>query len=106
MLNTLTTSPSLIPRAAASAVLIRIGSRSLTFAARLAALCSSLSRDFLVSADVAAIGIEAGECMAPAGHHTVRGLPEPMAVFIPDICPEDVGEHCDDGESQGLTLVD
>ncbi len=80
--------------------------RDVNIAARLAALCSSLSRDFLVSADVAAIGIEAGECMAPAGHHTVRGLPEPMAVFIPDICPEDVGEHCDDGVSQGLTLVD
>lgn len=80
--------------------------RDVNVAARLASLCSTLSRDFLVSAEVAAVGVEAGDLMAPAGVHAVRGIAEPLAVFIPDAEPGSIGPHSHDGVSHGLTLVD
>lgn len=76
--------------------------RDVNIAARIAALCSRLGRDYLVSDQVAQIGIRAGRTMTAAGTHEVRGLAEPLRIYVPD--ETDIGPEVDDGISQGLTL--
>jgi adenylate cyclase len=77
--------------------------RDVNIAARISTLCSMLGRDFLVSEAVAAVGRANGRAMADAGAHPVRGLEEPMPVFVPD--REVVGPANDDGVSQGPIFV-
>ncbi len=52
-------------------------------AARLASLCSRLGKEYLVSQEVAAIGVSHGRGMQDAGQHPVRGLQHPLRVFVP-----------------------
>lgn len=77
--------------------------RDVNIAARIAALCSRLGRDYLVSSAVAEVGRRHGRPMCHAGAHEVRGLDEPLQVFVPDAAvlapPED------DGVSLGLVLA-
>lgn len=80
--------------------------RDVNTAARLASLCSNLGRDFLVSEAVAEIGLADGQMMEPAGAYEVRGMDEPITTFVPDTLPGKLPPQCDDGVSQGLTLVD
>lgn len=77
--------------------------RDVNVAARIAALCSRLGRDFLVSDAVAAVGKLHGRQMAEAGSHEVRGLEEPLRVHVPDV--SEAGPARDDGVSQGLVLA-
>ncbi|MEM6762306.1 MAG: adenylate/guanylate cyclase domain-containing protein [Pseudomonadota bacterium] len=77
--------------------------RDVNVAARVASLCSRLGRDYLVSEEVAKIGLAAGRTMTEAGSHEVRGLAEPLKVFVPDTF--DIGPARDDGISQGLLLA-
>lgn len=77
--------------------------RDVNVAARVASLCSRLGRNYLVSAAVAEIGRAKGRMMACAGSHEVRGLDEPLEVFVPDV--SECGADTDDGVSQGLWLA-
>ena len=77
--------------------------RDVNLAARIASLCSRLGRDYLVSQEVAAIGRAHGRMMTDAGAHEVRGIDNPIQVFVPDIT--EIGPNIDDGISQGLLLA-
>lgn len=77
--------------------------RDVNVAARISTLCSVLGRDFLVSEEVAAVGRADGRPMADAGAHRVRGLEEPLRVFVPD--RESLGPPTDDGISQGPAFL-
>ncbi|WMS40779.1 adenylate/guanylate cyclase domain-containing protein [Acuticoccus sp. MNP-M23] len=57
--------------------------RDVNVAARLASLCSHLGEEYLVSQEVAAIGVSHGRAMQDAGEHPVRGLAQPLRVFVP-----------------------
>lgn len=63
--------------------------RDVNIAARIAALCSSLGQDYLVSETVAALGRARGRAMQDAGAHAVRGLDRPLRVFAPDAAGDD-----------------
>lgn len=77
--------------------------RDVNVAARIASLCSRLGRPYLVSEAVAAIGQRHGRAMADAGSHTVRGLSEPLRVFVPDVAT--LPPALLDDVSQGVTLA-
>ena len=77
--------------------------RDVNVAARIASLCSRLGQNYLVSSAVAEIGRARDRMMAPAGAHEVRGLDEPLEVFVPDV--DKCGPEKDDGVSQGLWLA-
>ncbi len=77
--------------------------RDVNVAARIASLCSRLGRNYLVSAAVADIGRSHDRMMISAGAHEVRGLDEPLDVFVPDVTA--AGPDEDDGISQGLWLA-
>ena len=63
----------------------------------------NLGRDYLVSAAVADIGRRNGRAMCDAGAHEVRGLDEPLHVYVPDTVVLEPAE--DDGVSMGLVLA-
>lgn len=77
--------------------------RDVNIAARIAALCSRLGRDYLVSSTVAEVGRRNGLRMCDAGAHDVRGLDEPLQVFVPDTAV--LEPAVDDGVSFGLVLA-
>jgi len=77
--------------------------RDVNVAARLAALCSRLGRDYLVSEEVATVGRAHGRIMTSAGSHEVRGIDTPLKVYVPDATA--IGENHDDGVSQGHWLA-
>jgi adenylate cyclase len=77
--------------------------RDVNIAARIATLCSILGRDFLVSEAVATIARARGRSVADAGAHRVRGLDQPLPVFVPDV--ETLGPELDDGISQGPIFI-
>lgn len=77
--------------------------RDVNIAARIATLCSRLGRPYLVSDAVAAVGQLHGRQMGFAGAHQVRGLDQPLRVFVPDV--SEVSPPDDDGVSQGLALA-
>ncbi|MEM8854614.1 MAG: adenylate/guanylate cyclase domain-containing protein [Pseudomonadota bacterium] len=77
--------------------------RDVNVAARIAALCSRLGREYLVSQPVADIGRRHGRLMCDAGAHAVRGLNEPVQVYVPDT--NTLPKAYDDGISQGLSLA-
>lgn len=57
--------------------------RDVNVAARIAALCSTLDRPFLVSAEVKEIAARSGRSFRLLGAHMVRGLSDPLAVYEP-----------------------
>lgn len=77
--------------------------RDVNIAARIAALCSRLGCDFLVSDSVAAVERRRGRPVASAGEHLVRGLDVPLRVHVPGVT--EVAASLDDGVSQGLVLA-
>jgi adenylate cyclase len=77
--------------------------RDVNIAARIAALCSRIGRDYLVSESIAAISRRHGRSMCDAGAHEVRGLDEPLQVFVPDAATLEPTH--DDGVSMGLVLA-
>ncbi len=77
--------------------------RDVNIAARIAALCSRLGLDYLVSSAVAEIGLRNGQPMCDAGAHEVRGLDEPLQVYVPDA--DEIAPAADDGVSMGLVLA-
>ncbi|MEM0907802.1 MAG: adenylate/guanylate cyclase domain-containing protein [Pseudomonadota bacterium] len=77
--------------------------RDVNVAARIAALCSRLGRNYLVSEAVAEVGRANGHLMTDAGSFDVRGLQQPLRVFVPDT--ERLGPATDDGVSQGLMMA-
>ncbi|WP_205648849.1 adenylate/guanylate cyclase domain-containing protein [Acuticoccus kandeliae] len=77
--------------------------RDVNVAARLASLCSRLGQNYLVSEAVAKVGRENGRLMCEGGAHEVRGLDDPLSVYVPDAT--DLNPEADDGVSQGITFV-
>lgn len=77
--------------------------KDVNVAARIATLCSRLGREFLVSAPVAEAARKKGQLMTAAGEHEVRGLTEPLVVYVPDDRPID--PEWDDGVSQSSWLA-
>nr|WP_255720799.1 adenylate/guanylate cyclase domain-containing protein [Acuticoccus kalidii] len=78
--------------------------RDVNIAARLASLCSRLGRNYLVSKTIAEVGRANGRTMSDAGSHEVRGIDQPLPVFVPDaqtLSPEEG----DDGVSQGIVFI-
>ncbi|RAH98277.1 adenylate/guanylate cyclase domain-containing protein [Acuticoccus sediminis] len=77
--------------------------RDVNIASRIAALCSRLGIDYLVSEPVAEIGRRHGHSMLSAGAHQVRGIAQPIPVYVPDL--EILHPECDDGIPQDLVLM-